>query len=153
MAKQYSKEEILHFLRENPIMSAAVNSPEMPISTVLLFAIDDDYTVYFAAKKGSYKVNALEKNPKISMSDWVLNQMLVQMSGEVTQIGDDLAREALDKLAEAVTKVEDFWPPILRIEGDEYQVFKVKVTWVRALDLTTNAIKESGSAFSEHTIS
>ena len=132
-------------------MSAAVNTNSMPISTVLLFAIDDDFTLYFAARKGSYKVNALEKDQRISMSDWVYKNMLVQMSGTASEVTGDEVGPVLDKIAESVIKVEDFWPPVLRIHGGEYQAFKVKITWIRALDLTMNLIKDTDSTFTEYT--
>ncbi len=149
MTRKYSKEEIHRFLRNNPVMSAAINNQGFPISTVLLFAIDDDFTIYFAARSDSYKARALGVDSKISMSVWKYREMLIQMSGVTSMLsGEELGR-VLDMLAESVGVLGDFWPPILRIEGGEYQVFKVKLGWLRALDLSINLIKDDESTFTE----
>lgn len=130
-------------------MSVAVNGESGPISTVLLFAVDDDFTFYFATHKNSFKAKGLNKDNRISMSIWEFNKMLVQCDGEAFEITDhDEAGEAFDKLTNSLDNLAEFWPPVLQIEGEGYIIYKVKTNWVRTLDLTDKKII-SKSLFNE----
>ena len=46
MNNENLKKEVLDFLRAESVMSAAINNSERPVSTVLLFAVDDDFTFF-----------------------------------------------------------------------------------------------------------
>lgn len=151
MIKKYTKQEVLAFMRKVSIMSAAfVQDDSKPLSTVLLFAIDDDFTMYFATLKSSHKAQAILNNPNISLSVWQSKEILVQANGIVTQEVDPLKIEdIIDKLASSAAGLNDFWPPILQMTGHDYVVFKVKLTWLHALDLTSTSLVENQSMFSE----
>ena len=151
MIKKYTKQEVLDFLRKVSIMSAAfVRDDNKPLSTVLLFAIDDDFTMYFATLKSSHKAQAIINNPNISLSVWQDKEILVQANGTVTQETDPiLAEKIVEKLANSAANLKDFWPPVLQIAGHDYAVFKVKLTWLHALDLTSTSLVENQSMFSE----
>jgi nitroimidazol reductase NimA-like FMN-containing flavoprotein (pyridoxamine 5'-phosphate oxidase superfamily) len=153
VAKKYTKKEILKFLRDVSIMSAAVNAGNYPVSTILLFSVDDDFTFYFAARGDSFKAKALKVDPRISIAVWEHDRMLVQACGDVEQVTQPKELDlALDKLASSVANVSDFWPPILRISGGDYYVYKVTMKWVRALDLKSKVIKEEDSSFTEYNL-
>lgn len=132
-------------------MSAAfVRDDDKPLSTILLFAIDDDFTLYFATLKESYKAKALEENNNISISVWSQKEMLVQANGIVEQETDaERAEIIVDKLADSAVELDDFWPPVLQIKGHEYAVYKVKFNWLHALDLTSTNLVEKNSLFTE----
>jgi general stress protein 26 len=151
MPKQYSKQEILDFLRKTSLMSAAfVRDGDKPLSTILLFAIDDDFTLYFATLKTSYKAKALEENKNMSISVWAEKEILVQANGTVEQETDgEKAEEIVEKLADAAAGLDEFWPPVLQIKGHEYAVYKVKFDWLHALDLTSTNLVEKESLFTE----
>jgi len=142
MSAQMSKNEILTFLRSMPVMNIAVMNGDKPLSSVLLFALDDDFTFYFSTNKGSFKANALIKNPKISFSVWKNLAMLVQADGNATLVEDDLQDEIMDKIANSISKIDEFWPPLVSIGRGEYQLFKVKISWLRALKLSELSIKD-----------
>jgi|GEM_PF-1293488 uncharacterized pyridoxamine 5'-phosphate oxidase family protein len=151
MPRSYSGKEILNFLKKTSLMSAAfVRDDDKPLSTILLFAIDDDFTLYFATLKESYKAKALEENNNISISVWSQKEMLVQANGIVEQETDaERAEIIVDKLADSAVELDDFWPPVLQIKGHEYAVYKVKFNWLHALDLTSTNLVEKNSLFTE----
>lgn len=146
------KQKTLAFLQKMSVMSVAINGPE-PVSSVLLFAIDDDFTLYFATLKESYKAQALEKNPAISLSVWEHDTMFVQASGVVERITDEAeALEAVDKIANAAIGLTNFWPPVLQIKGHDYVVYKVTLKWLRTRSLMDKTIVEKESKFEEVTL-
>lgn len=151
MVKTFTKQEILDFLRRKSIMSAAfVRDGSKPLSTILLFAIDDDFTLYFATLKDSYKAKAIVENNNISIAVWEEKEMLVQANGLVEQELDaDNAEKIVEKLANSAAGLDDFWPPVLQIKGHDYAVYKVKLTWLHALDLTSKSLVENQSLFTE----
>lgn len=152
VVKKYTKEEVLEFLKRNPIMSAAMCGEQRPVSTVLLFAVDNDFTIYFATKVGTYKDKALNINPMMSISIWKNGEMEVQMSGKSEKVTDlNQIDSQLDKLASSVEMVDSFWAPILKLNG-EYVCYKMKPDWVRVLDLSSDSISESESSFTEYSL-
>lgn len=150
MVKKYTKEEVLNFLRENPIMSAAMCGENgRPVATVLLFTVDDNFVIGFITKAGTFKEKALNVNPLMSMAVWKNKKMEVQMSGMTEKVTHMAEVEVLlDKLAEAVNVVDDFWAPVLKYPGD-YVGYKFVPDWVRVLDLSSESISESESGFVE----
>lgn len=144
------KTEVLGFLRENFIMSAAVSQNDKPSSTILLYYVDDDLNFYFATHTDSYKTRKLLQNPAISISVWKHNEMLLQGDGIATEVTDVQQKLSIvDKLAESASKGPDFWPPLFRIGGEAYIVFKIKLTWLRKLDLKQDTMTQVDSPFEE----
>jgi nitroimidazol reductase NimA-like FMN-containing flavoprotein (pyridoxamine 5'-phosphate oxidase superfamily) len=135
-------------LKNHFTMSIATSSNSKPSSSIMLYAIDDDFTMYMATHIDSYKSKNLLENPNIGISIWEIQKMLVQIDAEVEKIEDsNVVAETLDKLADAASKDISFWPPVFRIEGGDYIVFKIKPYWIRALDLTQNTIRQEDSPF------
>lgn len=145
----YTNTEVLNLLRENPIMSIAVSADNVPISSILLFAVDDNFAFYFATHSNSYKAKALEKNPAISISVWEHNQFLFQAQGIASLVSENDVDLTLDKLANSTTKAKDFWPPLLNIDGDSYSVYKIKLSWARVLDIRNLTIGSDHSLFTQ----
>jgi len=144
------KKEVLAFLRENPVMSAAINGHPAPISTVLLYTISDDFVINFAVRSDSFKAKALNQNPQMSISNWKLNEMSIQATGQVSRVTDgDRVEHILDKLSESVGKLDGFWPPVLQFSESDYQVFELKISWMRKLDLTRKNIHDNGKVFAD----
>jgi nitroimidazol reductase NimA-like FMN-containing flavoprotein (pyridoxamine 5'-phosphate oxidase superfamily) len=144
------KTEILDFLRSQYIMSVAVCEDNKPSSSILLYYIDDELNIYFATHADSIKAKKLKINPLISLSVWEHKKMLIQADGEVSEVVEEDAKlNIIDKLAESSSKGDNFWPPLLRIKGGEYTVFKIKPIWLRRLDLKTDTMTQTDSPFSE----
>lgn len=153
MVRKYTKDEVLKFLKENPIMSAAMcGGSDRPVSTVLLFAVDDNFAIYFATRGGTYKDKALSINPMMSVSVWKHKEMEVQMSGKAAKVTDPKEiDDHLDRLVDAIEMIDDFWAPILRMKGD-YVFYRFKPDWVRVLDLSSDSLSESESGFTEFVV-
>ena len=149
--RKYNREEILAFLKRSPIMSLAACNDGKPVSSVVAFAIDNDFTIYFATHSDSIKAKALLANPTLSYSVWENEQMLVQGGGEARALNGPEYDQAMNLILKAIDQLENFWPPILRITGTNYTAFAVKPTWARALDLSDPSYDGIDSPFSEVT--
>lgn len=147
---QRTPEEVQNFLKEQFIMNVATISENKPHSSVLLYAMDDDMTFYFVTHSDTHKAKNLLKNPHISLSVWKHGDMLVQADGVVSTIDDQEQKlGVIDRLADAASKGDDFWPPVLRLGGDDYVVFTIKPYWMRALDLSQNTMRAKESPYTE----
>lgn len=149
--RKYNREEILDFLKKTPILSLAACHEGKPVSSVVVFAIDDDFTLYFATHSDSIKAKALRTNPTISYSVWKLDDMMVQGGGEAREMQGEEYNQAMNKILKAINQLENFWPPILRITGGDYTAFAVKPTWARALDLSEPSYDGMERPFSDLT--
>lgn len=144
------KKEVLSFLHRNFIMSIAVSKDNKPAASILLYHVDDDFTFYFATHTDSYKAKILKVNPQISIAIWEHNDMLIQADGEAMEVTNPAKKiEIIDKLAYSSGKGPDFWPPLLRIKGKDYIVFKIKLSWMRMLDLKQDTMTQIDSPFYE----
>lgn len=149
MEQSELKREILNFLREYPIMSIAVSLDNKPMASVVVFTVADDFTFHFVTQKNSYKAKALLKNPQISMAIWKINDTLVQADAVVNPVPEAQIDAYLSAIAASNEKLNDFWPPLVRISDDEYVVFEIKPTWLRVLDLKSNTIKALDTSYKE----
>lgn len=148
MLKHYSKQQVIDFLRSVSVMNLAVSSNDKPISSVLLFHVDDDLNFYFGTHNDSYKAIAIRDNPKVGFSVWEHNKMLVQADGIAEEILEPASiNSVLNDIVLATNNIKNFWPPVLRIRGNGYAVFRIKTTWMRALDLQSDAITEKELPF------
>ncbi len=144
MSKEVTKDDVLAFLKSQFIMNiATVTKDGMPYSSTMLYAIDDDFTIYFVTHTDTKKVENLAYNPHISVAIWEHHKMKVQASGTVTVVENEEEKLAtVDKLAEAATKDGSFWPPLFRLGGKDYIVYKISLTSLEALDLVSDSITE-----------
>ncbi|MCA9381230.1 pyridoxamine 5'-phosphate oxidase family protein, partial [Candidatus Dojkabacteria bacterium] len=111
-----------------------------------------DFTLYFMTHKDSCKAKALIDNPQISLSIWEKHKMLVQVDGNVEEIENQgHVEKYLDKLAEVSAKDPEFWPPLLKVKGNGYTVFKIIPKWLRSMDLEGDEMKQKESPFTEIT--
>jgi len=148
MAKQFTPQEVLDTMRKISIMTLAVSgSDNQPQSHVMLFTIDPDFTIYFTTSKDSSKHNALKENPKVGLSVWSENEMLVQIQGSIEELETNDELDALDKLAEAAVSKPNFWSPLLQIMKKDYAVFKITPNSIRALDLTIDSMTSATTMF------
>lgn len=136
MPDKFTKDKIISFLREVGVMSIAVNLNDRPISSVVAFVVDNDYSFYFVTKRNTFKDRALQKNPKLSLSVWEHNRMLVQAYGQVRELtGQDL-NDSMKAIKKSIGHFKNFWWPILGIKGGEHVAYKIQVEWLRVMDLS-----------------
>ncbi|MEK7519721.1 MAG: pyridoxamine 5'-phosphate oxidase family protein [Patescibacteria group bacterium] len=151
----YTKQDILRFLKEQSFMTLATVSPDgAPHVVVLLYAVDDDLSIYFMTHEDSRKAANLSASNTVSLVVWEHKKMSVQIEGTAEAITDEQKKDAvLGALAEAGAKREDFWPPIFRIRGGAYAVFRIKPNRIRCLDLAGDHMNEYHTPFTDLDIS
>jgi uncharacterized pyridoxamine 5'-phosphate oxidase family protein len=150
MTALISKIDALNFIKTQFIMQIATCSNNKPAVSVMLFAMNDNFDVYFATHRKSFKSQNLLVNPKVGIAIWEHNKMLIQIDAEVEEVIETPEQlGVLNMLADQVAKSENFWPPVLRINNGEYVIFKAKPTWVRALDLVRSTISQESTPFTE----
>lgn len=130
-------------------MNIAANNQGKPLSSVVAFVVDEDFTFYFITHKNSYKAKALEQNPDISFSIWKHNEMLVQGDGVATTGNANDLEQVISKIASASVKIENYWPPILQMESDYYESYIIKPVWLRVLDLANKSIHPQEPLFTK----
>jgi general stress protein 26 len=154
MSEQITKPQVLSFLKSVAIMSLSATNEDKPLSTILLFAVDNNFNFYFVTRAETYKAKTIINNPKVSLSVWEHKKMLVQVDGVAKQIKNPTEIDnALDIIVAATEPMKDFWPPVVRFKGQgDYVIFKIKPTWVRALNITNNSIRQDETPFTEISI-
>lgn len=144
MTIKYTKKDVINFLKKTqPIMSVAVSSGDIPRSSILIFAFDEDLNFYFVTGKASNKNKALAKNKNISFCIWENKKILIHGTGKATLL--KLRKEidlALDKLVKVAGEMKNFWPPLIHLWCQDYVIFKIKVSQLGILDLKSKKIKE-----------
>jgi hypothetical protein len=55
----------------------------------------------------------------------------------------------MDTFADTATNDPNFWAPIFRIHKGDYIVFRITPTWMRALDLSHNTVRQEETPFSQ----
>ena len=148
---EITRDSAVMFLRQVNIMTAALVGTRGPISTPLLFAVEDNLSkLYVATHRDSFKSQALLSNNAISCSIWQFDKMMIQLDGTAKEVTDSTRVPVIiDKLVDSLGRIEGFWPPVLRIEGEGYIVFEITPTWVRALDLSSSTILAGDNPFTE----
>ncbi len=142
MSGKFTKEIVLNFLREVSVMSIAVNLNDKPISSVVAFYVDNDFSFYFATKRNTYKDQALRRNLKISLSVWEHNRMHIQASGDAREIADQQELDDTVKLIKkSISHLKNFWWPIQAIKAGDYVAYKIHIEWLRVLDLSNSTVE------------
>lgn len=150
LMKKYTKSEIKAFLENVNILTLAAVGERGPISSPLLFTVDDQLNFFFATHRDSFKSQAILNHPKVGLSIWQFDNILIQVDASCTVVTDtDQLQIILTQLATAVTRINHFWPPVLQISGDEYIVFRACPTWLRVLDLSNQSILSGDTPFME----
>lgn len=150
MARKYTRDAIHKFLSEHFVMEIATANDNKPSVSVVMYDVDDEFAFYFATHSDSYKAQNLKANPLISLAVWEHGKMLVQADGAVAEVTNQKqSEEIMDRLAEKASIDDDFWPPIFRVPGGAYVIFKIKPSWLRALDLESKNIHEKEPPFTE----
>lgn len=145
-----SKDEAKAFLKSNFVAEIATTNGDKPTCSPVVYVIDDDLNFYFVTNTETYKAKNIHNNPKVSLSVWEFSKMSVQIDGLATKITDKQQKEwVIEQFGDAATKDPNFWAPIFRIKRSDYVAFKIKPTWVRALDLSHDTVRSKQTPYSE----
>lgn len=147
---QKTDKEVLAFLKDHYIMQmGTATSKAIPQVNVMLYAVNDDFSFFCATHRDSLKARNLLQNPIASLAIWAHDKMLVQVQANVIEVKGDEVEKAIDMLGEAAAQDESFWPPVLRIEGGSYIVFKLIPKKLSVLDLASKHLREEDSPFTQ----
>jgi general stress protein 26 len=134
----------LSFVQQQPFLTLATCSRAgEPHSSVLLYDIDDNFTIYAVTHQETYKVSHLIDNPVVGGSIYEVGNAYVQFHGVMTPIKSSAKiLRIFERLAAKAAKVKKFWPPIFKFPGQDYFVFSIKPTWLRYMPLESKAVTE-----------
>jgi len=135
--QKYIKSDIKKFLERISVMSIALCLKKRPISSVVLFTVDNDLSFYFITKKNTYKAKAIDENPQMSLCVWKQNDKLIQASGNIIELaGDDDFDKYYKRLQTINKELGNIYWPYLATKGSEAIVYKLLTKWLRVMDLT-----------------
>lgn len=132
MDTQNLKEAVREFLNTHrKAVFATVDDRAQPHTSFMLYAIDDDFNVYFGTRKSYKKYEQIRSNPSVSLS--VIEEGLdplrvVDLRGKAEIIPENEQEKWFDFL-----KTKN--PSKYYVEGaDDFVMLRVKPTLVRVLD-------------------
>jgi nitroimidazol reductase NimA-like FMN-containing flavoprotein (pyridoxamine 5'-phosphate oxidase superfamily) len=71
----------LEFLKDACVMNLATTDGNVPLASIMLYAVDDAFHFYFVSFRSAKKVAHIAKNPRVSISVWGHNTALVEVEG------------------------------------------------------------------------
>ncbi len=146
MAKSDSakKKMVLKFLLSQPFISLSTATPTgEPHDSVMLFAVDDDFTISCATHEESYKAQLMAANMVVAGSTFEIGNAYVQFHGTATRIKSQAKiLKVLDQLAKKADQANNFAPPIYKFPGENFVMFSIKPNWLRYMSLAENLITE-----------
>ncbi len=151
MANQEMKDLVLQTLRDTRLAALATVSPEgVPHAVTVVFAVDDDFNIYFVTREDTSKVANLSANPTVSLSIGATLPAYVQMRGQAEIVVDDeLRSRMLTEVAKVGAGIEDVWPPVLHFGDSAYVLIRIVPDLIRVLDLRNQKIATDDPPFIE----
>lgn len=132
------RKEIISFIRESYILVlGTVTSDGKPHTTPLLYNVDDDLNFYFITHTEGEKAINIKQNPCVSfVVGEAIDRFNIQGKGEAHSIENPaLQEEILFELAQKAVHIQNFWPPLFYVEGENYTIFKITPTQIKVLDM------------------
>ena len=133
-----TKEEILHFLNENPSFSLATCEGATPHVRILMLHKADDTGIYFMVGKFKDVYRQLSLNPSVELC-FHRDNFQIRISGKVEKLDKDL------DLKKEILEARPFMKPWIDQVGFKYMaVFRVKngaaTTWSLETELQPKSI-------------
>jgi len=133
------REKALAFLNAHRKMVLSILDKEKhPNSSLLLYAVDDDFNVYFGTRKCFGKYAALSADPHVSLAvveESIDPLKVLDMQGRVEEISSAETSERLEFF-------ESKNPSKYYVkDADDFVMFKVVPTHARWLDATSGELK------------
>jgi general stress protein 26 len=116
---------------------AVLDKEGLPTTSLLLYAIDDDLSVYFGTRKAFSKYADILKSPTISLS--VIEEAVDPL--KVTDIRGTAVEVEAGKLSSVHAFFKSKNPAKYYVEGaPDFTMFKITPTFVRWLDATSGEL-------------
>lgn len=133
-----ARSEALQFLKNHRKgVFATVDSEGRPHTSLMLYVVEDDFTVYFGTRKIFKKYSHLCEQPAISLT--VIEEspdplQTVDLTGTATQLSDEEKEKYF-------AFFKDNNPSVYYVEGaEDYVMFRITPEHVRWLDATSGEL-------------
>jgi general stress protein 26 len=138
--KEEVRKRIAAFLKKNTTaVIATLSSNGEPNAATINYIIegDDDFSIYFIARKSSRKYANLMQNNNVGLvvgTDPKIPAM-AEVQG-VAHLIETPNQNILDYFSKAIASgSQEFWPLLKAAKSMDYVFFKVEIQWLRWLDL------------------
>jgi uncharacterized pyridoxamine 5'-phosphate oxidase family protein len=139
---------VLSFLKKNQagVLSTAGDDTSVWGATVY-FIVDEDLTVYFVTRTGSFKYKNIEKNPFAALTVFdAEDQTTVQLSGKVERMPIQKYMDVFfDKFAAMRPKDDYHWaPPVDKVHEGNYMPLQLIPSHLQYADYGRSRIETHG---------
>ncbi len=142
--KETLRADVLKFIQKTKTAVLSTVSPEhQPEAATVTYVCDDDFNFYFITKKDSRKLQNILKNPNVAIVVGTSeNPATAQMQG-VAEIITDPDHFIVTYFSQSVNVAETKWWPLFKVRGSDFAFVKVKITWLRWLNLDLTEYPET----------
>ncbi len=139
-ADELKKEEILNFLKKhNKMVLAYINQAGEPVQNFMLYAVDDEFNIYFGTLKRFKKYEYLISNPPLSIfieEESENPEKAVSIKAVIVELYD-----SKEEIKERLEWFEKQNPCKYHIkDGEDFVLFKAKILSVRFVDGSGDSI-------------
>lgn len=143
-ADEKSKNQVKAFLKIHRTASlATVSAHGEPQVATVNYVFDDNFNFFFIARTHSRKFKNLEQNQRVGILVGNDPQIpvIVQMQGTAEQVHDE--HYMVEYLKKEVDLSDKSWEILFKTPGVDFVLFRVKVDWIRWLNLNLTAYPET----------
>ena len=135
--QEIAKQSALNFLREHHVGVLATTSPGgKPHAAAVSYLVDDYFNLYLITRRGTRKFQNMVRKSRVAMvvGTDIASPVTAQIDGEAELLDEDQWQIVTD-LSAAARRIGSYWWPIFRIPGGNFEIFRVKITRLRTLNL------------------
>lgn len=143
-APESLKTQVRSFLQLHRTASLATLAPNGDPQVALVnYVLDDNWDFFFMARKHSRKYQNLEKNKRVGIlvSGDPQIAAVVEAQGEAELVNDE--HMMVDYLSKQVDLGDKTWETLFKTPGVDFVLFKVKIDWLKWLNLDMTAYPQT----------
>ena len=145
-----NKENVLRILKSGDIgVIATADDKGNPEAATINYFVDDDLNLYFVTRRHTRKFQNLEKNKNIAfVVGTTTGTQTIQMNGEARKLEEKDEIQNFIMMINQNPEIKNLYTldcslsPFFKIEGTDFELFKVKINWLRWMHLEENSNKE-----------
>lgn len=135
--------QIVNFLKNHDLaVISTINSENKPEAATIGYFIDDDLSLYLITREDSRKAENIAGNPNVALVIGTTagpNTVQIEGSAQILKSGD---KEFADLLVKFAALKVLYYGPFLKMEGINFIICKVTISWLRFLDVNDATNKE-----------
>ncbi|MFA6407342.1 MAG: pyridoxamine 5'-phosphate oxidase family protein [Candidatus Paceibacterota bacterium] len=143
-ATEKIKKEAKEYLQSEKLaVVSTVSSEGKPQSATVLYLLDDEFNFFFVTRSDTKKVENLLTNNDVSIVVGAqMGPVTMQMSGVATLLSSTEQKEFVYKLSKNTELKQLYYGPFLNLEGINFSLYRVAITWARWLKIDIEKKKE-----------